>query len=77
MAYFSYHAVARRLIAEGRLRGYRIVPEYRGIRPALLLLFDDDRHPVMPIREHRFSEYLPLLEAACAEKPGEGADENK
>lgn len=63
MAYYSYHATVRRMIREGKLRGYRIVEEHRGIRPALLLFFDDARHPVMPIREHRFSEYLPLLSA--------------
>ena len=61
MGYFNYHAAVRRMIREGRLRGYRILDSYRGIRPALLLFFDDARHPVMPIREHRFSEYLPLL----------------
>ena len=61
MAYFSYHATAKRLIREGRLRGYRFVPEYRGIAPVLLLFFDDPRHPVMPIRAHRFGEYLSLL----------------
>ena len=61
MAYFSYHATVRRLLREGRLLGYRVVEEYRGIRPALLLFFDDARHPVMPIREHRFAEYLPYL----------------
>ena len=63
MAYFNYHATARRLIREGRLRGYRIVGEWHGIRPALLLYFDDLRHPVMPIREARWGEYLPLLRA--------------
>ncbi len=61
MPYFNYHATAKRLIAEGRLLGYRIVDDYRGIRPALLLFFEDARHPVMPIREHRFDEYLGLL----------------
>ena len=61
MPYFNYHATAKRLIREGRLTGFRFVPEYRGISPALLLFFDDPRHPVMPIREHRFSEYLTLL----------------
>lgn len=63
MANFNYHATAHRLIREGRLRGYRIVEGYRGISPALLLYFDDARHPVMPIREARFDEYLPLLRA--------------
>lgn len=61
MPYFNYHATARRLIREGRLTGFRFAEEYRGIRPVLLLYFDDPRHPVMPIREHRFHEYIPLL----------------
>ena len=64
MAYFPYHAVARRLIAEGKLIGYRIVPKYHGIAPALLLFFEDTRHPVMPIRAHRFDEYFPLIKNA-------------
>ena len=68
MPYFNYHATAKRLIGEGRLIGYRIADEYRGISPALLLFFDDARHPVMPIREHRFSEYLPLLKGAVEKK---------
>lgn len=62
MPYFNYHATAKRLIAEGKLTGYYITARYRGIVPALVLLFDDERHPVMPIREHRWEEYLPLLE---------------
>ena len=68
MGYFSYHAMVRRLIREGRLQGYRIVPVYRGISPALLLFFDDARRPVLPIREHKFDEYLPLLRAWENEK---------
>ena len=61
MPYFNYHATARRLIREGRLCGFRFVDEYHGIRPALLLFFDDPDHPIMPIRPHRFDDYLPLL----------------
>ena len=61
MPYFNSPATARRLIREGRLTGFRFAREYRGIRPALLLYFDDPRHPVMPIREHRFADYIPLL----------------
>ena len=74
MAYFNYHATAKRLIREGKLQGYRIVESYRGIRPALLLFFDDVCHPVMPIREHRFSEYLPLLEEWEKEKRKSAGD---
>ena len=61
MPYFNYHATAKRLIAEGKLTGYYFVERYRQIAPALVLIFDDDKHPVMPIRAHRFAEYLPLL----------------
>lgn len=61
MSYFSYHAIAKRLIAEGRLTGYYFTENHRGISPALVLLFDDFAHPVMPIREHRWDEYRDLL----------------
>ena len=63
MSYYNYHAIAKRLIREGRLTEWRLTECYRGICPALLLFFDDPRHPVMPIREYRWDEYLPLLEA--------------
>ena len=61
MPYFNYHATAKHLIATGKLTGYYFTPCYRGISPALVLLFADDRHPIMPIREHRWEEYAPLL----------------
>ena len=61
MPYFSYHATAKKLIAQGKLRGYYFTDRYRSIAPAMVLLFDDYRHPVMPIREYRWEEYLPLL----------------
>ncbi|MBR6727242.1 MAG: thermostable hemolysin delta-VPH [Clostridia bacterium] len=61
MPYFNYHATAKRLIAEGKLRRYYIAERYGSIAPALVLIFDDARHPVMPIREERFEEYLALL----------------
>ena len=63
MAYFDYHAVARRLIAEGKLRGYYFTDRHNAISPALVLLFDDERHPVMPIREHRWEAYREVLAA--------------
>ncbi len=61
MPYFNYHATARRLIVQGRLTRFCIVDRYRHISPALLLFFDDARHPVMPIRAERWAEYEPLL----------------
>lgn len=62
MAYFNYHATAKKLIGEGKLKGYIVVEKYKNISPALLLFFDDARHPVMPIREHRWEEYRELLD---------------
>ena len=61
MGYYNYHGVAKGLIAEGKLIGYYYTEEHRGICPALVLLFDDAKHPVMPIREHRWGEYEGLL----------------
>lgn len=61
MSYFNYHATAMRLLREGRLTGWYFTDDHRGIRPALVLVFDDPLHPVMPIREHRWDDYLPRL----------------
>lgn len=61
MPYFNYHATAKTLIKKGKLLGYYFAEKYNAISPALVLLFDDKTHPVMPIREYRFSEYLDIL----------------
>ena len=63
MGYFNYHAIAKKLILEGKLLSYKVVENYNGISPALLLFFDDARHPVMPIRKHKFAEYFAILES--------------
>ncbi|MBI0096164.1 MULTISPECIES: thermostable hemolysin delta-VPH [Gilliamella] len=59
MSYFNYHAKAKRLIKDGHLVGYEFVDNWNGIRPALVLYFDEAKP--MPIREYRWQEYLPLL----------------
>ncbi len=61
MPYFNYHATAKTLIKKGKLLGYYFAEKYNAISPALVLLFDDKAHPVMPIREHRLLEYLDIL----------------
>ena len=61
MPYFNYHATAKRLIRENKLRDYYIAERYRRIAPALVLLFDDEKHPIMPIRRERWEEYEELL----------------
>lgn len=59
MTYFNYHAKVKKLIAEGHLIDYRVVDNWNGITPALVLYFDNNRP--MPIREHRFKEYFEIL----------------
>ena len=61
MSYFNYHATAKRLIKEGKLKSYCFTDRYNNISPALVLIFNDAKHPVMPIREHKWEEYISLL----------------
>lgn len=61
MTYYNYHATIKRLIKEGKLISYHYENNYNGISPALILIFNDSRHPVMPVREHRFNEYEKIL----------------
>jgi len=57
--YYNYHAKAKRLIREGHLIGWRFVEKHNKISPALVLFFDNEKP--MPIREHRFDEYIDLI----------------
>jgi hypothetical protein len=56
MAYYNYHATAKRLIDEGHLVKMEIVDKWNSIAPALVLFFDN--HRPMPIRSYRWDEYL-------------------
>ena len=58
--YYSYHAVAKRLIREGKLTDFRRVERWGRISPAFVLFFAD--HRPMPIREDRVAEYAELIE---------------
>ena len=57
--YYNYHATAKRFIADGHLTGYEYLNEYHGIKPCLLLYFDN--HRPMPIRDDRWDEYLSMI----------------
>lgn len=61
MAYFNYHATAKKLIQSGKLIRYYFTEKHNEISPALVLVFNDPFHPVMPIRQHRWEEYLTLI----------------
>lgn len=57
--YYNYHAMVKKLILEGRLKGYEFVDDYNGIRPALVLYFEG--HKPMPIQHYMWEKYLPYL----------------
>ena len=59
MSYYSYHGMAKKLIKEGHLVKYEIVEDWNGIRPALVLYFDN--HRPMPVRDGRWDEYWEML----------------
>lgn len=61
MSYFSYHNTAKKLIGENKLIAWYYLEKYNQISPALVLIFDDTIHPVMPIREYRWDEYMNIL----------------
>ena len=61
MTYFNYHATAKRLIEEGKLIRFYFTENHNNISPALVLVFDDKLHPIMPIREQRWDEYYGIL----------------
>ncbi|MBR1983301.1 MAG: thermostable hemolysin delta-VPH [Clostridia bacterium] len=61
MAYFNYHQTAKNLIKNGKLLSYYFTENHNGIKPALVLVFDDMKHHIMPIRQSRFNEYVELI----------------
>lgn len=61
MSYFNYHATAKKLITDGKLIDFFFCNNHNGICPALVLKFNDQKHPVMPIRKKHWNEYLTLI----------------
>lgn len=58
--YFNYHANVKKRIAQVGVEKFEFVQEYNNISPALLIYFKDGS--VMPIREHKFLEYVALFD---------------
>ena len=56
MPYYNYHAIAKRLIEDNHLIAVSIFPEYKNIRPAMVLYFDN--HRPIPTREYMWDDYL-------------------
>ena len=63
MAYFNFHARIKQMILSGKLKSYYIVDVYKDISPALILVFDDARRPVVPIRKYAWDEYFKLIDS--------------
>ncbi len=61
MTYFNYHKTAKKLLAENKLSYFYFTENHNGIKPALVLIFNDIKHPVMPIRIERWEDYIPIL----------------
>lgn len=58
--YFNYHAKVKKKIDEVGVEKIEFVSKYRNISPALLIFFKDGS--MMPIREHKFLEYIALID---------------
>lgn len=56
MPYYNYHAIAKKLIENNHLIAVSVFPEYKNIRPAMVLYFDN--HRPIPIREYMWDDYL-------------------
>jgi hypothetical protein len=65
MAYFNYHKTAKKLIENGKLCDFYFIKTHNKISPALVLIFNDEKHHVMPLREYRWKEYYPLIRDFC------------
>lgn len=66
--YYNYHSVVKKLIREGKLVDWYYTERHNRISPALVLVFDDFKHPFMPIREDRWYEYEQLISSLNDEK---------
>lgn len=60
MAYFNYHAQAKKLIESGHCTHAELMQKHNQISPALVLFFDN--HKPMPIREYKWHIYFALLQ---------------
>lgn len=57
---YPYHNIAKKRIREGKLVGYKIVPNYQRQGERMLLLFNS-LPDIVPIKPDRYDEYKPLL----------------
>lgn len=60
--YYNYHAKIKKLIAEGHMVDYQVMPRWKAIAPALVIYFDNNKP--MPIRKYRWEEYWDILDKA-------------
>lgn len=57
--YFNYHSKVKQVINDDVITKIEIVDNWNGISPAMVIHFKN--HSPMPIREHKWDEYIALL----------------
>ncbi len=57
---YPYHNKIKQRINDGEFVKYEFVDSYKKISPCLLLYFKTEPY-IRPIREHRFEEYIQIL----------------
>lgn len=57
--YFNYHSKVKQVINDDVITKIEIVDNWNGISPAMVIYFKN--HNPMPIREHKWDEYIALL----------------
>ena len=57
--FFNYHSKVKRIIETDTITKIEIVENYNNISPAMVTYFKNN--PPMPIREHKWDEYIAYL----------------
>lgn len=58
--YFNYHSRVKQLIEEDEITKIEIVDNWNSISPAMVIHFKN--HNPMPIREHKWDEYITFIQ---------------
>ena len=56
---FNYHAKVKKIINQDKITKIEILDEYHSISPCMLIHFKNN--PPMPIREHKWDEYIAYI----------------
>lgn len=57
--FFNYHSKVKKVIDQDQITKIEILDEYHNISPCMLIHFKNN--PPMPIREHKWDEYIAYI----------------